>query len=145
MTDVRKKILVPVDFEGASERALSTARWLAGPLGADLVLVHVHHRAGFDHPELGDEMIARVQAGLDSSAQKRLAELAAAHGVSETLYRHGEPAEGILEAAREIAPAMVVMGTHGRGGLNRLFIGSVAARVMRDCPVPLVTVRATAD
>lgn len=142
MTDAEKKILVPVDFEGASKRALETARWLAGPLGAKVVLLHVHHRPGFEHPELSGEMVVQIQDVVERKAIQALADLAAEAGVSETIFRHGDTAEQILEVARELNPEMVVMGTHGRRGLNRLVLGSVAAHVMRDCPVPLMTVRA---
>jgi nucleotide-binding universal stress UspA family protein len=143
MTEPRKKILVPVDFEGAAERALETARWLAGPLRADLVLLHVHDRRGFEHPELSGEMVEHIQDTVEKGAIKALADLAVQHGVKETIFRHGDTAEQILDVARHLGPAMVVMGTHGRRGLNRLLLGSVAAHVMRDCPVPLITVRAS--
>lgn len=142
MTEARKKILVPVDFEGACRRALSTAHWLAGPLGADVVLLHVHARAGFDHPELPAEMVERIQGVLEEEAKETLANLARDVGAKEALFRHGDPAEQILEVAREQSPALVVMGTHGRRGINRVIHGSVADAVLRACPVPLITVRA---
>ncbi len=145
MTEERKKILVPVDFEGASTRALSTARWLAGPLQADLVLLHVHHRPEFDHPELSGEIVAGVQASVEAAAKKSLADLAAGVAGAQTVFRHGDAAAQILQVAEQMQPALVVMGTHGRRGLGRVFVGSVAAEVMRDCPVPLITVRAKAD
>jgi nucleotide-binding universal stress UspA family protein len=141
MTEQRKKIMVPVDFEGAARRALSTARWLAGPLGAELVLLHVHTRADFEHPELPAETVERIQGLVEEEAQKSLAALVAETGANEGLFRHGDPAEQILEAARQIHPVLVVMGTHGRHGLNRVLHGSVADAVLRACPVPLITVR----
>ena len=66
-------------------------------------------------------------------------------GAAETLMRYGDTAEQILQVARELQPAMVVMGTHGRRGINRILLGSVATEVMRACPVPVVTVRARPD
>ncbi|MGZ6214452.1 MAG: universal stress protein, partial [Candidatus Limnocylindria bacterium] len=116
MTADRKKILVPVDFEGASRRALETARWLAGPLGADLVLLHVHERPEFGHPELPPDMVARIQDLSEENARKSLADLAAQTGASQTLFRHGDSAEQILEVGRHLHPDMVGMGTHGRRG-----------------------------
>jgi nucleotide-binding universal stress UspA family protein len=142
MTEAHKKILVAVDFEGASTRALETARWLAGPLGADLVLLHVHDRRGFEHPEIPGDMVENIQGVVERAAIKELADLAAKHGVKETVFRHGDAAEQILDVARKLAPDYLVMGTHGRHGLKRMLIGSVAAQVMRDSPVPLITVRA---
>jgi nucleotide-binding universal stress UspA family protein len=145
MSEERKKILVPVDFEGASTRAIEHAKWLAGPLHADLVLLHVHARPEFEHPELPAETVARVQELSEDTARSSLADLAGRIGAAQTLLRHGDAAEQILQAARELHPAMVVMGTHGRRGLGRLLLGSVAAEVMRACPVPLITVRARAE
>jgi nucleotide-binding universal stress UspA family protein len=145
MVAERKKILVPVDFEGVSKRAVETAKWLAGPLGADLCLLHVHDRPGFSHPELPAEMIRRIEGLVEQAAAKSLADLAAEAGATETVMRHGDVAEQILAVAAQLQPAMVVMGTHGRAGLDRLFLGSVAANVVRACPCPLVTVRANGD
>ena len=142
MSDERKKILVPVDFEGASTRALDRARWLAGGLHADLILLHVHERPTFDHPELPADTVTQIQELSEAAARKGLADLAAEVGAAETVLRHGDAAEQILQAARDLHPAMVVMGTHGRRGIGRFLLGSVAAEVMRSCPVPLVTVRA---
>jgi nucleotide-binding universal stress UspA family protein len=142
MTEAKKKILVPVDFEGASRRALETARWLAGPLGADVVLLHVHAHAGFEHPELPTETVERIQLLVEEEAKKTLADLAGDVGADEAIFRHGDPAEQILAVAREHQPTLVVMGTHGRRGLNRVLHGSVADAVLRSCPVPLITVRA---
>jgi nucleotide-binding universal stress UspA family protein len=144
MSEERKKILVPVDFEGASTRAIEHARWLSGPLHADLVLLHVHERPEFEHPELPAETVTRIQELSEATAQKSLADLGARVGAAETVLRHGDTADQILQAARELHPAMVVMGTHGRRGIGRFLLGSVAAEVMRACPVPLITVRAKA-
>ena len=62
----------------------------------------------------------------------------------ETLVISGDPAERVLETARGLAADLIVMGTHGRKGLSRLVLGSVAERVVRESPVPVLTVRATA-
>jgi nucleotide-binding universal stress UspA family protein len=142
MSTERKKILVPVDFEGASKRAIEAAKWLAGALGAELVLLHVHDRPGFDHPELPGDMVSRIEGLVEQAAQKSLADLAKEVGAKQTVFRHGDPAERILEVTKEIAPEMIVMGTHGRRGINRFFMGSIATQVVRAAPVPVVTVRA---
>jgi nucleotide-binding universal stress UspA family protein len=142
MSESRDKILVPVDFEGASVRAIETAQWLAGPLHAELVLLHVHDRPGFEHPELPEDMVGRIERMVEQAAVKSLADLATEAGAHQTMFRHGDVAEQILAVARELQPRMVVMGTHGRRGLDRLLIGSVAGHVVRSCPVPVLTVRA---
>jgi nucleotide-binding universal stress UspA family protein len=135
-------ILIPVDFEGASKRALEAAKWLAGPLDAELWLLHAHDRPGFDHPELSGDMVKRIEDLQEQAARKALADLAAEVGATQTIFRRGEAASVILEVAAETNPAMVVMGTHGRRGINRFLLGSVAAHVVRACPIPVVTVRA---
>lgn len=145
MTSERKKILVPVDFEGASKRALDAARWLAGALDADIVLLHAHDRPGFDHPELPGDMVTRIEGLVEQAGHRSLTDLAAEVGASKSIFRHGDPAARILEAAAELQPAMIVMGTHGRRGLDRFLMGSVAAQVVRRSPVPVVTVRASTD
>ena len=137
----KDKILVPVDFEGASVRAIETAQWLAGPLQAELVLLHVHDRPGFDHPELPDDMVARIEGMVDQAAVKSLTDLATEAGAHQTMLRHGDVADQILAVTRELRPRMVVMGTHGRSGYHRLLLGNVAAHVVRSCPVPVLTVR----
>ncbi len=105
-------------------------------------MIHAHDRPGFDHPEITGEMADCVEQLAEQTAEQSLAELASAHGATRTRFRHGDPAARILEAAAELEPAMVVMGTHGRHGLGRLLLGSIAAQVVRDCAVPVVTVRA---
>jgi nucleotide-binding universal stress UspA family protein len=135
-------ILVPVDFEGTSTRALDRARWLADALHADIVLLHVHHRPDFDHPEIPAETVARIQELSEATAQRSLADLAAKVGAREGLLRHGDPVEQILEAVRTLHPTMVVMGTHDRRALGRWLLGSIAVEVVRSSPVPVVTVRA---
>lgn len=141
----RKTILVPVDFEGASKRALEAATWLAGALDADLVLIHVHDRPGFDHPELPSDMVSRIEGLVEEAARRSLADVVSEVSAKQSIFVRGEPATRILEAAGELHPVMIVMGTHGRRGLNRFFMGSVAAQIVRAAPVPVVTVRADGE
>lgn len=141
----RKMILVPVDFEGASKRAIETAKWLARSIDGEVVVMHVHDRPGFEHPELPGEMVSRIEGLVEQAAQRSLADLAAEVGAKRWVFRRGDAAEQILAAAAELRPAMIVMGTHGRRGLNRFFMGSVAAHVVRTAPVPVVTVRMGRD
>jgi nucleotide-binding universal stress UspA family protein len=141
MSAERKTILVPVDFEGASARAIEAAKWLAGALGADLVLLHVHDRPSFDHPELPTEMVSRIEGVVEKDARTKLADLTKQVGAVRSIFAHGDAATRILETAAEAKPAMIVMGTHGRKGMSRIFMGSVAAHVVRAAPVPVVTVK----
>jgi nucleotide-binding universal stress UspA family protein len=145
MTGERKKILVAVEFEGASRKAIDAAKWIAGSMNAEIVLVHAHDRPAFAHPELPGDMVSRIEVLVEQAAIRSLADVAEDVGAARTLFRRGDPAEVILAAAREIAPDMIVMGTHGRRGFGRLFLGSVAAQVVRVSPVPVMTVRCPAE
>lgn len=145
MASQRRTILVAVDFEGASTRAVQAAKWIASGLDGELVLLHVYDRPSFAHPELSDEIVERIEKLTEQERVEALAKLGAESGDVRTLFRHGDPALRIVEAAAELRPAMLVMGTHGRGGLGRLLMGSIAAQVMRASPVPVVTVRALAE
>lgn len=149
------RILTPVDFFPGSEAAAAYAFWLAGRLGARLKLLHVlgslgQTAAGMAPGEWVDAAIAereaREQAERDLAAlAARLAQGAGGGGGSapETaVVTVGEStADAILEAAREASVDLVVMGTHGRSGLRRLILGSVAEQVVRRADCPVLTVR----
>lgn len=138
----RPTILVPVDFQAASLAALATARDLARRLDLSVTLLHVYTipvviYPGFDPiitPDLPDQIASAAKAALDK--------LAAAQGGLTTLLRSGDPATEILAAIEAEEPALVAMGTHGRKGLSHLFLGSIAEKVLRSSPVPVLTVRA---
>lgn len=82
---------------------------------------------------------------MEAAAQQLLAEsqtLAASLGVAaETLLRRGDAAAEIVSSARAVGADLIVMGTHGRAGIPRFILGSVAAGVLRTSPVPICTVR----
>lgn len=137
-----KTILVPIDFQDASHAALGFARDLAGGLGLEVVLLHVYAipvvvYPGFDPivaPGLPDEIAAAAKAALEK--------LAAEHGGLRTLLSAGDPATEILKAIDEVKPSLVALGTHGRTGIAHLLLGSVAEKVVRSSPVPVLTVHA---
>jgi len=86
----------------------------------------------------------------ESEAQAELQKIARAHLDGKVRYEiytkiGGEPANVILKAVGELGVDSVVMATHGRKGLGRLILGSVAERVVRESPRPVLTVRATSD
>ena len=143
------RILVPTDFSEGSERAWSEARRLATRLGAELVLVHVLVEAPL-YSE-GPFTMKQTRGVFDAArawAVKTLGEwtdTAAAAGISARwVLRTGVPYKEIVGAATRERADLIVIGTHGRGGLDRALLGSVADRVIRLAPCPVVTVRDTA-
>ena len=138
-----KTILVPIDFEDASVEALAQARNLAATLGFEVVLLHVYAVpapfysgiAPMTGPALSEEI--RLAAG------ETLERFAAAHGNLRSILRCGDPTTETLAIIEELAPEMVVMGTHGREGLAHLLLGSVAENIVRKSPVPVLTLHAT--
>lgn len=133
-------ILHPTDFSPQSASALHVACALARDHGAHLVLLHVateplrtFGEMGFPPPidDCKDTLLEQLQ-GLEVHD----AELRLSHRLEE-----GEPAEEILRVANLCGADLIVMGTHGRRGLARLLMGSVAARVVRGAPCPVLTLR----
>jgi nucleotide-binding universal stress UspA family protein len=135
-------ILVPLDFEDASKRALDTALELAAPLNADIVALHVT-RSAVAHPaELPASFLERLSDEAHSAAERELQELVNRIASLRTILRTGDPENVILSSINELKPTLVIMGTHGRRGLSRLLLGSVAEHVLVRSPVPVMTVRA---
>ncbi|MFW5876014.1 MAG: universal stress protein [Myxococcota bacterium] len=145
MTTTVSRILSPVDFSETSDHALEYAIELARGLGAELHLLHVYQLPMYSMPDgallAGPDVATRImdtaRESLDALAQ-RLAD----RGV--TIERHlteGVPHQEIERVAKDIGADMVVMGTHGRTGLGHLLLGSVAERVVRTVPAPVLTVR----
>lgn len=136
------KILVPTDFSGCSEAALSYAVFLAAQLRAAILLAHVMNGVGHvDFPSIYPLVDAELRNGL-GQALERTADRWRREGiVFETHLLNGDPADEIGRAARTLECDLIVMGTHGRKGVAHLLMGSVAERVVRSAPVPVVTVR----
>ena len=140
------KILCATDFSEAGQAAEQQALELAGALGAELVYVHVSAETML----YGEAAFAVADVQRVYDAQRRWAEDtlaarvtgAAQQGVAaRSVLRVGVPFEQIVETAGAENADMLVMGTHGRTGLARLLMGSVAERVGRMGPCPVLTVR----
>lgn len=137
------KILVPIDFSDHSEEALRWALFLAAPQSASVLLFHLIPKP----PEalltrvIGEEK--RIEAELRADAERRLQELAKGQTVSieAMVFWGGDPASEICVLAERQGVDLIVMGTHGRTGLQHLLIGSVAERTIRHAPCAVLTVR----
>ncbi len=141
------RILVPLDFSAPSDAALEYARTVATRFGASLHLLHVAedpYRALYSaevyvpeveglREEILTDATGRLKDRLQSSDIRELGATADA--------MIGTPAWSIVEYAGSHDIDLIVMGTHGRGGMSHLLMGSVAERVVRTAPCPVLTVR----
>jgi nucleotide-binding universal stress UspA family protein len=143
-----KNILVATDFGEAADSALCYGRELAGRFGATLHVLNVVEN--FYVTTFGAETYAAIvpemQRELDNAARKRLDEaLIDSDGsgppTKAAVVTSGSPAYAIVDYAREHGIDLIVMGTHGRGALAHLMMGSVAERVVRLASCPVLTVR----
>lgn len=143
-----KTILHPTDFSSASRPAFKRAIALAKKDRATLALLHVMPPmipAGnlYVSPRTYDEWAAAATESA-KKAMDRLLKRARAAGVrAKSIILVGTPAEVIVRAARRRRADLVVMGTHGRSGVSRFLLGSVASRVIAASPCPVLTVRGT--
>jgi len=141
------KILAPVDFSAPSLEALAHAVALARRLGAELVLFSAVHGLGWDRTTENSFAAAYdTDQAKRSLVEIRLRDLAAAAAgpslpVPKIMARFGTPAPEIVKAAKEEKADMIVMGTHGRTGFARVFLGSVAEGVVRHAPCPVTVLR----
>jgi len=161
---VYKHILVCTDFSPAAHRALEYAFEEARLHQARLTLLHVvqHHPAtevyyvrdapqgGIGYGEFGEKLPTfpthppvTVRHDYYEEALVQLRDLVPASytGAWEAQVTTGDPADGIVRMAEELAVDLIVMATHGRTGLPHLLLGSVAEKVVRHAPCPVLTVR----
>ena len=135
------KIMCPVDFTENSLVALDRAAEIARHFGAKLILVHAVPLVA----QVGNfPMPASVYAEQEKTAKARLAEIAGQKLGDlgyESIVFIGDVVGGILQAAVQFKPDLLVMATHGRGAVAHFFLGSVAEAVVRKAECPVLTVR----
>lgn len=143
-----RKILVPLDFSPPSDYALRYATALAADFGASLHVLHVIEDRLMMGPwpvevYLGE--VPRLREGLIKEAESRTLDCLKAienrglQATGEVLI--GGPFQTIVDLANTSGVDLIVMGTHGRTGITHLLIGSVAERVIRHAPCPVLVVR----
>jgi nucleotide-binding universal stress UspA family protein len=144
---VFRRILVPTDFSPQSEAAWDLARRLARAVGAEIVLLHAFVEAPlYSESAFAAERVREAYAaGREwvTAQLERWATNAQGEGLAvKTRLRSGGVAhEEIVAAAREEGADLIVIGTHGYGGVDRLLLGSVADRVLRLASCPVLAVR----
>ncbi|MEZ4270040.1 MAG: universal stress protein [Myxococcota bacterium] len=147
-----KSILCPVDFSSCSEAALDYAIYLAQILDAKLKVLHVYWTvpsyAGIDPSAVfvsGDESLPAYterMAERDLAAMLKHRDTPSRQPILRELQA-GEPTDVILEVARNDHTDLIVIGTHGRGGLSRMLMGSVAEKIVRSAVCPVLTLHGT--
>jgi len=143
-----KNILVATDFSEASDTALAYGRELAGRFGATLHVLHIAENIYVTTfgAETYVAMAPNLQKGLEEAASARLDELLIDSDRSGPVTKpvvltSSSPSFAIVDYAGEHGIDLIVMGTHGRGALAHLLMGSVAEKVVRLAPCPVLTVR----
>lgn len=135
------RLLVPTDGSPEVDAVIDHAAGLAAAHDAALHAVYVVNTAGYAGLP-GDGTVGGLDAMMNEQGETAL-DRAAEHagGLTERVLVEGSPSEEIVDYAEEASCDLIVMGTHGRGGIDRLLLGSVAERVVRTSSVPVLTVR----
>ncbi len=142
-----KFILLPIDGSATAEAAARFAEDIARAEGSTILVLGVTVRMSFDREEnefareKNESVTAAIHAYMSQQVAAEAVRIRSAGVPAEELVVEADsPYEGILDAAARYGTSMIVMGTHGRGGLVRAVIGSVADRVVRHSDVPVVLV-----
>ncbi|MBM4147622.1 MAG: universal stress protein [Lentisphaerae bacterium] len=141
------RILCPVDFSMNSEHALLYATAFATSHGAELLLLHVVPPPVYEGMDVGGfyELPAEAVQELADACNRRLEQVAESarkrHPKVAAKLVSGNPFLEIVKTAREEKADLIVMGTHGRTGMAHVLMGSVAERVVRKAPCPVLTVK----
>jgi nucleotide-binding universal stress UspA family protein len=140
------KILTAIDFSENSDYAFDYALTLARQFNAELTIMHVINEPvdlrGFYVPQISFEQLEKeIEEGavkmMEKFCQARLGD----YNAYETAIVTGIPYEEVIRKAEEIGASLIVLGTHGRTGLDHLIFGSTAERIVRSASCPVLTIR----
>ena len=149
MANLFDKILTAIDFSENSDRAFEYALTLATKFDAELTIMHVVNEPvdlrGFYVPHISFEQLEKE---IEDGAMKMMDEFCGARLGAFSNYKTaivtGIPYDEITRKADEIGASLIVLGTHGRTGLDHLIFGSTAERVVRSANCPVMTIRLSA-
>jgi nucleotide-binding universal stress UspA family protein len=138
-----KNVLVPIDFSPGSARVVESAYRVLDPKGRMLLLHVVEWLPAMAEGMFGVYAHPKDMAAMRAGAEQHLREAAKAHPEAnvDVEVTEGKPAAGILEVAAREKSDLIVIGTHGRGAIDHLLLGSVAERVLRKAPCAVLAVR----
>ena len=140
------KILLPTDFSQCSAEAAEAARFLAERFGSVVVVLHVlDEPATLDPMFRGEVPLEMLRSRMEEFARENMGAFLARHfsgfGNFDTMLTTGIPYREIIGKAREVAVDLIVIGTHGRTGVEHVIFGSTAEKVVRMAPCPVLSVR----
>lgn len=139
------KILCPVDFSDVSPAIARTAREFALKFNAEILVVYVApSMIQYEIFDLPAASLPQLVGDIVTGAEKNMAEFVAKHFAGVTASGkvvNGDAAEAIGALAQSEHADLIIMGTHGRQGINRLLFGSVAEKVVKTSTVPVLTIR----
>ncbi len=139
-------ILVAIDFSDSSDKAFQTALFMAQKFSARLVLVHIINEPidlrGFYVPHISfDKLEEEITAGAEKMMEQFCRQHFSGFDNYEYLIQPGIPYQEIISVAQDKSADMIVLGTHGRTGLDHVLFGSTAEKVVRKSTLPVLTVR----
>lgn len=141
-----ERILVPIDFSAISMDALDTAVEFSRPYEAEIVVMFAVEPTGSPILERDSEAELAQQAHTAENKLEEICRSLGRGGIScSTRIEIGSAAEAIIGAATALKADLIVMSTHGRSGLKRALIGSVAEKVVRRARCPILLLRSFAD
>ncbi len=142
-----RRILHPSDFSAASNAAFKKAIEMAKASRAELLIVHVINPIipvageGYVSPKMYEDLAASTRAWARKQLDRLLAKARKSGVRAKGVLAEGAAHEQIARMAKTTRADLVVMGTHGRSGFAKLFLGSVAGRVITAAPCPVLTVK----
>ena len=139
-----KRILVPIDFSSSSTLALNSAVVFAKPRKAEVVLLHVVEPVYYAMSEFAAPGLSQIIDHEYRNSRGEIARLAqryARQAKTRGMVATGIGYKAIVDTARKLGADMIVMATHGRTGLDRLLLGSVAEKVLRDAACTVMVVK----
>jgi len=140
------KILIAIDFSENSNYAFDYALMLARKFDAEITVLHVINEPidlrGFYVPHISFEQLEKeIEAGADAMMEKFCQEKMEGYCNFRTSVVNGIPYEEIIRKGKEIDASLIVLGTHGRTGLDHIIFGSTAERVVRSAASPVLSIR----
>ena len=137
-------IVCAIDFAEPSDRALEHALTLAKSLGTSVLAIHAWSLPAFAGPDsafvFGPEVVGEITNELQLQLHKMLERHKESGVKLEGRLMVGAPVEAVIDAAQKAEAQYIVISTHGRSGLSRFVLGSVAERMVRMSPIPVIVV-----